>query len=271
MSQSERILGLALGGSRIMNLAQFRSDFDYYALYAENCGTNVIHSIPCTQNDLCLTSLEEITEEWEKWIGQERIYPTIWTRSDNFFSGDDARKVVYNIFLSGAGWINPEMTLEEFAVVRQVLNVKDICDFHYTRAFCNYRDSIKGASAVIIKKYLYTVWELLYCSCLIEQKSCKVPYGFSVLLESSKFAKSDMQMCNQIQTVLSANKSAEKLEKIAVQPAINDWIRIQLENIGDAISKCDNQIVYPSYNTRGGGYSKTLYAFFIFFRRRKEI
>lgn len=250
-----KVLFGAVGGSFSLGLQSGDSDFDVYIMVKNACfqGVKQIHNIfningVEISGDYMCVDYSCALEELRDYVLCEKQYPTKLNYTDeekeryigkkDIERPDFSRSLFYRIFLADeiVGKEEAKGFLREHS---KYLKTKDIVDYQFSRLYGNYIEKIEGREAVLARKYLYCMHEVLTCKELMTTNR-KPPMNFLDLVQCSNL---DSFLHKAIMNIYRLNASAKVGKEnflVAAEEHLNHFICDQISLIRDYLEKNDD-------------------------------
>lgn len=250
-----KVLFGAVGGSFSLGLQSGDSDLDVYIMVKNACfrGVKQIHDIfningmeiPCDY--MCVDYFRAL-EELRDYALCEKKYPTKLNYTEeekeryigkkDIERPDFLRSLFYRVFLADeiVGREAAKDFLREHAAY---LKTRDIVDYQFSRLYGNYTEKIEGREAVLVRKYLYCMHEILTCKELMATNR-KPPMNFLDLVQCSDL---DSGLNKAIMDIYRLNTSAKVGKEhllVAAEEHLNRFICNQIDVIRDYLERNDN-------------------------------
>lgn len=133
---------------------------------------------------------------------------------------------------------------EEFSeYVANNYRLIDILDAQFIRAYGNYYEWIVNSDKVIVRKYINTLWELMYCK-WVEQFNTKPDNNFNNL---RRVLLHEQVINNEIDKLLDVHKKSKQIKEynyIKPNAVLNDYIEKEIESITKYIKNIDTNVVW---------------------------
>ena len=237
----------AVGGSISLNLANLGSDIDFY-LVTKDKPDEILKSIMFDGNekkeiDFMCVSLNELEEACEKYIQEEHRYPTRFFRNQKDMieivaSGDlyrptFKREMIMRMFMAdNILEFEKESVRKYYEILKKGLKLIDIWDSQFNRAYGNYHEQIKGRENVLIRKYLYTIHEIVTCHLLMAENETVV-MNFKQMLEPPyyEYVSEIAELCDALWDKNSKMSLLKNKAYMTANKKLNNWIENKLEEL----------------------------------------
>lgn len=199
--------------------------------------------------DIELHTVDKVFDEVRLYDAVPRKYPSVFYRSDEEkekcalenlhklarFHPDGATYEFSAFLLADRIFINRGQR-EEFAFQKlcHMVRTVDIMDVQYVRAYGNYQHALKNKETVLLRKYIYTLYELFLCRWIVE-RGTKPPMFFPNMLAKLGLSETELKMIQNILDINAAATEDKKKLSCPANPELNVFIRDQLEYLKEAI------------------------------------
>ena len=234
----------AVGGSWSFNLANESSDIDFCLVVewknkkGEMIQTEIIEG---ELIDFVCVSLSDIMDVWEEYHNHIHNYPTRFYRSKEEMEKmiqqkdseriDFLREILIKIFLTEKVIEFQKGILEANQDnIQKNLCLIDVWDYEFNRAYGNYYEKIYNKEKVPVRKYLYTIHQMVTCYELM--RGGKLVMDFEQILDSG--SNYDSWLKDICLKLFNRNKlcGVDKAENyVQADIRLNDWIKKGLEEI----------------------------------------
>lgn len=240
---------ISLGGSRAIGLENQMSDYDFYmvyegsSLYDKKKMTVWIETLPL---DIRCCSCQTIKAHNVNYHPEFIQYPSILYRTQkqmnenkinkNIDREDFYRGLVYQTLLNDMVWTqHPKEAY--FDCMDHILDIRAVADYYFTRAWGNYIYCIKDHTQISIRKYLYTIYEILYCQWLLTKKIYP-PFNFLELISSISevcvYEIKELYVYNRIGEKVNIDSSETRYLNEFLEKKLNQMIAL-FQNTGSNI------------------------------------
>lgn len=176
------------------------------------------------------------TQEEENKYLPENIHWNIRYREDGEIFEFIQFLIADTIFLNESAQIN----MERFY---QLVKTVDMLDLQYVRAYGNFQHYIKGKEEVLVRKYLYTCYELFFCEWMI-QKGTRPPMVFQELMEGVTLKNDVMQSIYRLLKQNEQNGGHKTKLTCAADKKLNQYLAQMLQQLRQKIADYDIQEKY---------------------------
>lgn len=206
---------------------------------------NIVFDIAAHSANIAKQRLSEYNKKIKK-------YPTIFYRSEDEKEIYSMEKIHWNVRYRPDGEIFEllQFLIADSIFIRKkdekLINMQelyymyktvDMMDLQFVRAYGNYNNLIKdNQDAVLVRKYLYTLYEIFFCKWILKYKS-RPPLIFLELFKKQDLDK-EQQDC--ILEVFNLNKNAgehKTKNKCERKPVLNTYIKKSLEQLITEIAR----------------------------------
>lgn len=247
-----------------------------------NASSDIDIRLYCDSEDLCLDKYlvcEEIVVEKQKYtleislhnisksidslrleLAKEKKYPTCFFRKENEETDYSEENATDNIrqnkdyefyelfsFLSSDVIFSMENNID-LEWIKDNFLVIDALDNQFIRAYGNYNKTIKDKESIVVRKYLNTLWEILYCEWVLDVDSVP-PYNINTLIEKSNMEKT---VKSEIEKVFEHNNKNIIKEKnfMPKSKVLNAYINEKIGILDSKIRNYDKSRKWNSLNCR---------------------
>jgi len=233
----------AIGGSNSFGLANKTSDVDIYAIVdGINRDEKVFVESICVgglQADFICVDFSFCKNKCDENIEKNHVYPSCMHRGQyekriislqkDIQREEFPREVIGRIFASDVIVETRRGEAERcYHDLCNGLRIADIWESYYNRAYGNYYEHICCRESVLLRKYLYTISELLICRYLMDYED--IVLDFTQLINTYVSKKTRVYDC--VMDLFERNKEAQYKSKELVcrNKTIDEWIdkRIQM-------------------------------------------
>lgn len=250
----------SIGGSISVGLSNKTSDIDVYVIATDTSKIDgYVHKkimLGNTVFDFMCINISACRKACEDYIALPHKYPTCCFRSKketekiqktrDLDRKDFPREMIARIYAS-------EVIVEFIDGIAQKyhnmliggMTVSQIWDAYYCRAYGNYKESLRDNMTPLVRKYLYTVLELMICDYINQKRD--IILDFKGLIYKYNMPDNCRDAILKLfDTNLSADAKKEKLYT-ALNIDMNKWIENELELIRNNFINQDD--IIPLHKT----------------------
>lgn len=242
---SQEILICAIGGSVSLNLHSQVFDIDVYAIVDSVCQKmeTAIDQIYMEgyKFDFMCVSFSALKAYAKNYILNINEYPSCFHRNQEESEAiskrkdcerkDFPREMVERIFISDHIIEFAEGAKNDvYHNLRRLMPLAAVWNDYFIRARGNYIEKIKGADAVPLRKYLYTISEMFFCWEIYHNQH--VDMDFAALLDNKIFMEKKVNRI--VQDLYHQNKSStldKTKEYVKNYEILDEWIEKCLQEL----------------------------------------
>ncbi|MCI9198953.1 MAG: hypothetical protein HFI03_00740 [Lachnospiraceae bacterium] len=234
----------AIGGSWSFNLANESSDIDFCLVVDWKNQKGEMIQKEIIENELIeffCVSLPDILDAWEEYHNHIHKYPTRFYRSneemEKIIKQEDSERtgflqeILIKIFLSEKVIEFQKGILEENREnIRKNLRLIDVWDYEFNRAYGNYYEKICNKEKVPVRKYLYTIHQMVTCYALMRNEKLVMDFE-RIFASDSNYDAWFRDICLDL---FKKNKvyGIDKADNcVQAEMRLNNWIEKGLEEI----------------------------------------
>lgn len=234
----------AVGGSMSFNLANKSSDIDFCIVVNwKNQKKRMIQKeiIDGESIDFVCVSFWDLMDAWEEYHQHIHHYPTRFYRSNEEMEKiikkkdsertDFIREILIKIFLSEKVIEFQKGIIEtKGRQIQKNLCLIDIWDYQFNRAYGNFYEQIYNKTKVPIRKYLYTIHQMITCYALMRGE--KIIMDFEQIFTSgSDYDEWFRDICLELFRKNKSCKTDKAENYVQAEIRLNDWIKEGLDKI----------------------------------------
>lgn len=235
----------AVGGSVSLNLTNTSSDIDFYLVTEEQEGEDILRTVflDGVKVDFMCVTLNVLFKECERYFNLEHKYPTRFYRSqiemDDIISKQDIervdfkREMIIRIFLADEIF---EFKKDEVEIVynklKRGLRLIDVWDYHFSRAYGNYYEKVKGKEKVLLRKYLYIISQITICTMLLQNNKAVMNYLQMFEKPHCVYENEEIiDICRRLWKENFQSKIKKNKNYIVSESKLNQWIEENLDKV----------------------------------------
>lgn len=248
-----RLLFGAVSGSISLNLSNASSDVDCCLVVdGRSKGFSGIRIKRIDRAGMGLdcfyAPLREIEAECITYGAVGRKYPTRFYRSqeetDEIVNRKDherpgfLKEMVMRIYLADKRMELQKGSVENaYGNLKEGLRLIDIWDAYFSRAYGNYWERIREQEQVSVRKYLYTISEIMVCRAVLKGMRPVMDFEYLVGGGGAGIEQPVLELCRALWEKNRCSSIAKEKSYTLTIPYLNIWIENQLEELVDRMRK----------------------------------
>ncbi len=256
-------------GSRARGMSNQSSDIDMH-FFGETENLEITYELMCEEGqiadrtivyDLAPHCLKRTLENVTAYGDVIRKYPTVFYRTDEEKKKYSPENIHWNIryredgeifefiqfLIADTIFINrQEKEKVDMNYFYRLVKTVDMLDLQFVRAYGNYNNLMIGKEEVLVRKYLYTLYEIFFCRWMIEYGT-RPPMVLEELIRGGQELNKDVrQSVHRLMEVNRTSTGHKTKLKCCVDVVLNDYIGEMLEQLQDKIASYDREERYAS-------------------------
>ncbi|MEE0686830.1 MAG: nucleotidyltransferase domain-containing protein [Lachnospiraceae bacterium] len=238
----------AVVGSTASGLANTGSDIDFVMVTEGDAFNKVItkdYVVEDKEIGFMILALDDLLDACEKYLSVEHKYPICMYRTKEEEEimaklkpqerSDYIREMAIVLFFQSPKVIEYKQGILDAYKDKLVKGVRfiDIWNYQFVRIYGNFNNEIKEKKEVLIRKYLYTVYEIMLGEYLLKNENMKrLPtVNFYEWVNNIYDWSEDERVKNIVNKLYNMHKqqNLDKKYKVLAEPLLNEWIKKSIE------------------------------------------